>query len=279
MFGFPRRPKPASSSGEAAPGVAPAGPELESELRVPVHIAMIMDGNGRWAKAQGLPRLEGHRQGALTVRMVVEECRRLGVRYLTLYCFSSENWQRPAEEVSGLMRLLTQYLESELSLLLKHGVRLRAIGDMNRLSGPVREALQRVLDGTKDQNGMDLILAVSYGSRDELVHAVRSISEEVARGGLLPQTIDARVVQRHLYAPDVPDPDLLIRTSGEFRISNFLLWQLAYSEIVVSPLFWPEFSKEELLQCLREYSRRNRRYGLTAEQLSAASSGNPAGSR
>jgi len=237
---------------------------------IPRHVAIIMDGNGRWAKKRFLPRVEGHRNGAKTVRMVVEECRRIGVRYLTLFAFSTENWRRPEEEVGGLMSLFVQPLESELDLLLKNGIRLRAMGDLSRLPASVRELLQRNEARTKDMTDMDLILAVSYGGRDELVQAVRKLGRDIQAGKLLPDAITEDVVAGSLYLPDVPDPDVLIRTSDETRISNFLLWQLAYSEIVVSPLLWPEFSRDEFYRCLHVFAGRNRRYGLTQEQISGS---------
>lgn len=237
---------------------------------VPRHVAIIMDGNGRWAKRRFLPRLEGHRQGAKTVRMVVEECRRLGVRYLTLFAFSTENWRRPEEEVGGLMHLFVQHLEAELELLLKNDIRLRAMGDMSRLPSQVRELIQRNEERTKDLTGMDLILAVSYGGRDELVQAVRKLGRAIQSGEISPESVTEDVVSKSLYLPDVPDPDLLIRTSDETRISNFLLWQLAYSEIVVSAALWPEFSRDEFYRCLHVFAGRNRRFGLTQEQIERA---------
>jgi undecaprenyl diphosphate synthase len=237
---------------------------------VPRHVAIIMDGNGRWAKKRFLPRVEGHRNGAKTVRMVVEESRRIGVRYLTLFAFSTENWRRPEEEVGGLMSLFVQHLESELDVLLKNGIRLRAMGDLSRLPPSVRELLRRNEERTKDMTGMDLILAISYGGRDELVQAVRKLGRDIQSGKLAPEAITEKVVSGSLYLPDVPDPDLLIRTSDETRISNFLLWQLAYSEIVVSPLLWPEFSRDEFYRCLHVFAGRNRRFGLTQEQVSGS---------
>ena len=234
---------------------------------IPQHVAIIMDGNGRWAKARHLPRVEGHRQGAKTVQMVVEESRRLGIRYLTLYTFSSENWNRPADEVSTLMRLFRQYLEKEVEQLKKNGIRLRAIGDLSRLPEYVQQALEAGIESTASNSDLDLILAVSYGGRDELLNAVQGIVKDVLADRLKVEDINSSCFQEHLYAPDLPDVDLLIRTSGENRISNFLLWQLAYAEIVVSPSLWPEFSKEDYLQCLTEFGRRNRRFGLTAEQV------------
>jgi len=241
--------------------VEPPNPKV-----IPAHVALIMDGNGRWAQARHLPRVEGHRAGAKTVRMIVEESRRIGIRYVTLFAFSSENWGRPEGEVSALMKLFAQYLDSELDLLLRNGIRLRAIGDLNRLPPAVRESLERNQERTKAERGMDLILAVSYGSRQEIAEAVKTIASKVLSGELKVDDICPKTIAESLYAPDVPDPDLLIRTSRENRISNFLLWQLAYSEIVVSPLYWPEFSKEEFGRCLDEYASRDRRFGLTKEQ-------------
>jgi undecaprenyl diphosphate synthase len=201
--------------------------------------------------------------------MVVEEARKLGIRYLTLFAFSTENWRRPEEEVGGLMHLFVQHLESELDLLLRNGIRLRAMGNLGRLPRAVRELLSRNEERTKDMVGMDLILAVSYGGRDELVQGVRKLGAAILRGELDPQMINEETLSGALYLPDVPDPDLLIRTSGESRISNFLLWQLAYSEIVVSDRFWPEFSREEFYRCLQVFAGRNRRFGLTGEQVRA----------
>jgi undecaprenyl diphosphate synthase len=247
-----------------------SGPlQLVNGMRIPRHLAIIMDGNGRWARGRFLPRIEGHRAGAKTVRMVVEESRRLGVQYLTLFTFSTENWQRPPEEVSSLMLLFRQYLASELKTLAANGIRLRALGDLGKLSPATQDALRRAEEATAHLDGMELLLAISYGGREELVSMARRIAEEVKAGVLDPAAVDESVVRGRLYAPDVPDPDLLIRTSDENRISNFLLWQLAYSEIVVSPQFWPGFSKEEYHRCLREFSGRKRRFGLTDEQLDA----------
>lgn len=238
---------------------------------VPRHVAIIMDGNGRWAGRRFMPRIEGHRNGAKAVRMCVEECRRLGIRHLTLFAFSSENWQRPGQEVSGLMQLFMQYLESEVELLEKHGIRLRAMGERARLPRSVQELLTRTEERTKHLDQMDLILAISYGGRDEIVSTARAIADRVKAGELDPSSITSEVFKEHMYLPEIPDPDLLIRTSDENRISNFLLWQLAYSEIVVSPVFWPDFSKEELMRCLKEFAGRSRRFGLTQEQIHAAS--------
>ena len=234
---------------------------------IPQHVAIIMDGNGRWAKKRFLPRIEGHRNGAKSVRMVVEECRKLGIRYLTLFAFSTENWKRPEQEVGGLMHLFVQHLESELELLLNNGVRLRAMGDISRLPTAVRELLQRNEERTQHLDSLDLILAVSYGGRDEIVKATQRIAAQVQSGALAPEAITEELFSQNLYLKDIPDPDLLIRTSDENRISNFLLWQLAYAEIVVSPVFWPEFSRDEFLRCLHQFAGRSRRFGLTQDQI------------
>jgi undecaprenyl diphosphate synthase len=257
-------------SDQATVGASAAKSQVPTLKVVPRHVAIIMDGNGRWARKRFLPRIEGHRNGAKTVRMVVEEARRLGIRYLTLFAFSTENWRRPEDEVGGLMHLFVQHLESELDLLLRNDIRLRAMGNLARLPAPVRELLQRNEEKTKHLTGMDLIIAVSYGGRDELVQAMKALGERVQRGELQPQDINEETISKGLYLPDVPDPDLLIRTSDETRISNFLLWQLAYSEIVVSPQLWPEFTRDELYRCLHVFAGRNRRFGLTEEQINGA---------
>jgi len=236
-------------------------------LKIPRHVAIIMDGNGRWAEARGLKRLEGHRAGAQSLRKVVEECRRQGVRYLTVFSFSSENWGRAKEEVEGLMGLFRQYLESELKTLLDNGIRLRAIGDLERLPLPVRALLNRDIEKTKTNEDLDLILAVSYGAIDEIVGAAKKLATLARDKKLNPSEIDADVFRSALYTHDIPDPDLLIRTSGEMRISNFLLFQLAYAEIVVAPELWPEFDEAALLRCFEDYGRRERRFGLTSPQL------------
>ena len=240
--------------------------ELES---VPSHVALIMDGNGRWARERMLPRVEGHRMGAKSVRRIVEESRRLGIRYLTLFAFSTENWKRPTAEVSALMRLFRQYLISERDLLLRNGIRLRAIGRRDKLSRATRLVLEELEAATAHLEGMDLILALSYGGRDEIVYAAQQVARQAAQGTIDPESINEESIQQHLFAPDVPDPDLLIRTSSEYRISNFLLWQIAYTEIVVSSLLWPAFTPEAYRTCLLEFSRRTRRFGQTSEQLVA----------
>lgn len=236
---------------------------------VPRHVAVIMDGNGRWAKERGEGRVAGHRAGVRSVRSTVEECRRAGVRYLTLFSFSSENWRRPTDEVSSLMGLFKEQLESEIREpeLFRNGVRLRAIGELDRLPFAVRTVLNSVIERTKENTGLDLVLAVSYGARQEIIHAARALAEEVARGVLKPSAIDEQLFSQRLWTADIPDPDLLIRTGNEMRISNFLLWQVAYTELVVVPEFWPDFDATVFRRCLTEFAARERRFGLTSEQV------------
>lgn len=235
--------------------------------QLPKHVAIIMDGNGRWAKKRFLPRVEGHRNGAKSVRKIVEEARRLGISYLTLFAFSTENWLRPGEEVSSLMKLFIQYLKSECSKLAENNIKLRAIGDLDRLSSEVRDSLNECIEKTKNGSEMELHLAISYGGREEIVNATKRIAQAALLGDIDLTSIDNNLFRSYLYAPDVPDPDLLIRTSDENRISNFLLWQLAYAEMVITPVLWPDFDETEFKRCLSEYSGRNRRFGLTDDQL------------
>ena len=243
----------------------------DSSLPIPEHIAIIMDGNGRWASSQKLPRIEGHKAGVKAVRKIVEACHQFGVRYLTLFSFSSENWQRSPEEVAGLMRIFRSTLDQELDSLVENGVRLKAIGNLGKLPFPVRSALRRNIEKTKGNTGLELILAVSYGGREEIVEATKKIVKRVEQGQLQSDDITEDVIASALWAPDVPDPDLLIRTSGELRISNFLLWQIAYTEIVVAPELWPDFSEKVLERCICEFQQRERRFGLTADQIHAKS--------
>ena len=242
--------------------------------RVPSHVAVIMDGNGRWAKARGLPRVAGHRAGAKSVRTLVESCRKHGVRYLTLFSFSTENWQRAKTEVSSLMTLFRDYLQNELrdGEMLRNGVRLRAVGDLGRLPRPIRMLLNQVLQRTKHNTELDLILAVSYGGREDIVQAARTLAAAVKRGELKAQDITVESFEESLWTAGIPSPDILIRTGGEMRVSNFLLWQLAYTELVVLEEHWPEFDEAVFERCLEEFARRERRYGLTSEQLPARSS-------
>ena len=230
----------------------------------PSHVAIIMDGNGRWAQARGLPRIEGHRRGAQSVRTAVECSVKFGVRYLTLYGFSSENWKRPTQEVEDLMGLLRRYLLSEIAELHKNGVRLRVIGDRIELSADIVTLIEEGEASTAGNDKLDLIVALSYGGRSEIVSATRQIAKKVEEGHLASSAIDNCILEAHLETANIPDPDLLIRTSGEQRISNFLLWQIAYSELVFLDTLWPDFSEKDFLSALNEYQRRERRFGATA---------------
>jgi len=236
-------------------------------MRLPRHLAIIMDGNGRWAEQRGLPRIVGHQRGVEVVKSVVEECRTLGIDYLTLYAFSSENWGRPADEVNALMELLCRYLEGELQSMLGGRIRLRVIGEISRLPQQARRILERTIERTAANDGMTLTLALSYGSRDEIVRTVRSLVAEAKAGRLGPETVDDELLSAHLDTAGIPDPDLLIRTSGEMRISNFLLWQMAYAELYFTDVLWPDFDSDQLQQALEEYAGRQRRFGLTGAQL------------
>ncbi len=237
------------------------------ELKVPRHVAIIMDGNGRWAQARGYPRVLGHREGVKAVRSAVQSCAELGVKYLTLYAFSTENWNRPRPEVSALMHMLDEYLLIEEKELIDQGIRLNAIGELDQLPKGVRNHLESVMTNTAQCKGMVLTLAVSYGSRAEIVRGIQIIARRVQQGTLKPENIDDGLISSHLYTAGMPDPDLLIRTSGEMRISNFLLWQLAYAEIYFSKVFWPDFRKRHLVEAFENYSSRQRRFGKTGEQL------------
>ena len=233
-------------------------------LRPPAHVAVIMDGNGRWAKARGLPRTAGHKKGVDAVRSTVEAARELGIGYLTIFSFSSENWRRPEEEVSDLMQLLRFYLRSEIAELHRGGVRLRVIGDRERLSADIIRLIEKAEDLTKDNRRLTLVVALSYGSRQEIVAAARRLAEEVRAGRLEPRDIDEALFAGRLFTADIPDPDLIVRTSGEKRISNFLLWQAAYAELVFVDTLWPDFTKRDLEAAIEEFHRRERRFGATA---------------
>lgn len=239
-------------------------PDPPDRARIPVHIAVIMDGNRRWARAQGKPPIYGHRQGAEAVRRTVEGCARLGVRYLTLYAFSSENWRRPAHEVGELMALLRYYLQREVATLHENDIRVRVIGERVGLDPDIVALIEHAEQETRHNRRLDLVVALNYGGRQELVRAARLIAERVAAGLLDPGAIDERLIRSCLYTHDIPDPDLLIRTSGEQRVSNFLLWQLAYTEFVFLDVPWPEFDVSHLLGAIAEYARRERRYGASA---------------
>ncbi len=235
--------------------------------KLPRHVAMIMDGNGRWAKRRKQPRLFGHRAGAETVREMVETCRELGIEYLTLYAFSSENWRRPEEEVSGLMSILQKYLQGELRKMLQNDIRLRAIGDHNRLPEQVRQTLFDTIQQTAGNKSLTLTLALSYGGRDEMIRAMRKQAQMCLDGTLTIEEISEESFPNLLDTGDTPDPDLMIRTGGEARLSNFLLWQISYAEIYFTDVMWPEFRREVFLQALSDYQNRERRFGRTGEQV------------
>jgi undecaprenyl diphosphate synthase len=227
----------------------------------PRHIAIIMDGNGRWATSRGLPRMAGHQRGADAVRATVRACRELGVEYLTLYAFSSENWKRPAEEVHDLMALLRFYLRRECDELASNGVRLLVIGDRTALDRDIQELISEVEEQTQDNRELTLTVALNYGGRNEIVSAVQCVAREVAAGRLAPDDITPGVFEGYLQTEGLPDPDLIIRTSGERRLSNFLLWQCAYAELVFTPVLWPDFGRDDLEASIRDYHSRERRYG------------------
>jgi undecaprenyl diphosphate synthase len=230
-------------------------------LRIPAHVAIIMDGNGRWAREQGFKRIFGHESGAETVREITRECARLGVGRLTLYAFSADNWKRPEVEVSTLMRLLRRYLVQERKEIMENNIRFTSIGRLQELPEDVRRELAETTAMSAKNTGMVLSLALSYGGRAEIVDAVRRLAEDVKAGRLAPGQVDEKSIARYLYDPDAPDPDLLIRTGGDLRVSNFLLWQISYTELWVTPVRWPEFHKEHLHEALRAYSQRDRRFG------------------
>ena len=234
---------------------------------LPRHVAIIMDGNGRWAQARGLPRASGHEAGAESVRTVVRECRKRGVEALTLYSFSTENWKRPPEEISALMTLLKRYVLQERAELMEQGIRVRVIGQMSRLPLFVRKPLGVLCRDSESNRGMVLNLALSYGSRAEMVHAIRQIAHEAVAGRIEPDAISEHTISNRLYTAGLPDPDLLIRTSGELRLSNFLLWQLAYTEIYVTDTHWPDFREDHLESAFAAFGNRRRRFGKTDAQL------------
>jgi undecaprenyl diphosphate synthase len=230
---------------------------------LPRHVAIIMDGNGRWAERRGLDRNEGHRAGIESVRAAHE----LGISQLTLYAFSTENWSRPKLEVDALMGLLEHYLDAEIDEIDRNGIQVRAMGRLDRLPGPVRAKLDQAICRTRDNREMVILFALSYGGRTEIIDAARRLAREVEQGKLDPEQIDEKVFSEYLYAPDLPDPDLLIRTGGESRVSNFLLWQIAYAEIHVTEVMWPDFRKSDLVEAILSYQNRERRYGLISAQV------------
>jgi len=240
---------------------------LRASGEIPNHIAIIMDGNGRWAKRRGLPRIAGHHEGVNSVRDIVEVCGQLGVKYLTLYAFSTENWKRPVDEVSMLMRLLLKALRDERDRLHQNEVQLKAIGDLSALPNDVQDELLAAIEMMKQNTGLTLVLALSYSGRWDLTRAMKRIVEDVRNGTLSKEHIDEDMISKYLSTKDISDPDLLIRTSGESRISNFLLWQLAYSEIVISHAHWPDFRRKHLYEAIADFQRRERRFGMTSEQI------------
>ncbi len=243
---------------------------MEKEIdknNLPKHLAIIMDGNGRWAKNQGMLRVFGHEKGTKSVKQTVESCAKFGIEFLTLYAFSTENWNRPKIEVDTLMKLLVSTLKKELKTLQSNNIRLNAIGNLDNLPTGVRKELTEVIEKTKTNNRMTLTLALSYGSRDEIINAVKIISEKVKNNIISVDAIEESIINQHLYTQNMPDVDLLIRTSGEHRISNFLLWQIAYAEFYFTDVLWPDFNEEELYKAILSYQKRERRFGKTSEQI------------
>jgi undecaprenyl diphosphate synthase len=243
--------------------------------KLPQHIAIIMDGNGRWAESHTMGRILGHRKGAESVRIITKTCRRIGIRCLTLYAFSVENWLRPEAEVRALMNLLLQYLENETREMMDQGIRLTAIGDLDSLEAPVLRKLRETMDKTAGNQGMILNLALSYGGRDEIVAAVQRMVGDALAGKIAPADITRELCAKYLYTTGIPDPDLLIRTGGEYRISNFLLYQMAYTEFYFTDIFWPDFREDDLLTAIAEYQRRERRFGMTSDQIGSGQKNTP----
>ena len=239
---------------------------LDKEM-LPKHLAIIMDGNGRWAKRQGKPRIFGHEKGAKTVREIIQEVSEIGIPYLTLYAFSTENWKRPKLEVEALMHLLSRYLKKEVAIMQENNIRLNAIGDLESLPSKVRKELYKAMEQTQNNTSTTVSLALAYGGQQELLQMTQQLALRVQQGQLTPQQITPELIQQTLYTQNIPPVDLLIRTSGECRISNFLLWQIAYAELYFTDILWPDFSPEELRKALANYQNRERRFGKTSEQL------------
>lgn len=239
---------------------------LDKEM-LPKHLAIIMDGNGRWAKQQGKPRIFGHEKGAKTVREIIQEVSEIGIPYLTLYAFSTENWKRPKLEVEALMHLLSRYLKKEVAIMQENNIRLNAIGDLESLPSKVRKELYKAMEQTQNNTSTTVSLALAYGGQQELLQMTQQLAQRVQQGQLTPQQITPELIQQTLYTQNIPPVDLLIRTSGECRISNFLLWQIAYAELYFTDILWPDFSPEELRKALANYQNRERRFGKTSEQL------------
>ncbi len=230
-------------------------------MKVPEHIAIILDGNGRWAKAKGMPRTYGHTVGAKNVETICRAANEMGVKYVTMYAFSTENWSRPDDEVSALMKLLGEYIKTCMRTAKRDNLRVRFIGDLNRLDSALQKAIAELTEYSSQFTGLTLTIAINYGSRDEMIRAVKNIANDVKDGNLEPDAIDEKLFSSYLDTKDIPDPDFMIRTSGEQRLSNYLLWQLAYAEFYFTPVAWPDFTPEELKKALEEYDRRNRRFG------------------
>ncbi len=241
--------------------------EMIITTRLPSHIAIIMDGNGRWAQQRGLDRIFGHQQGVNSLRNIIEASAELRIKYLTVYAFSTENWDRPDDEVSALMGIMVESLNKETGTLLENNICLKVIGDINRLSADVKERLFETINLTSGNTGLNLIVALSYSSRWEIIEAVRKLASEVKNGKLIPELIDEDIFENFLSTSGIPDPELMIRTSGELRISNFLLWQLAYTELCFTDILWPDFGKEDFYRAIIDYQKRERRFGKTSEQV------------
>jgi len=245
---------------------------LKKKAGIPEHIAIIMDGNGRWAQKHALGRIAGHKKGAEAVRTVTRTCRELGVKYLTLYAFSVDNWSRPSEEVNALMKLLARYLKSELAEMQQNGIRLNIIGDVGKFKSSVRTTISGVCQKTEENQNMILTLALNYGGREDIIDAAKGFLEDVRSGRFENEVLDKDTFSKYLSTANMPDPDLLIRTSGEYRLSNFMLWQAAYTEFYFTEVLWPDFGKAELLSAIEDYQKRERRFGLTSEQIQEGSS-------
>jgi len=241
--------------------------QIKHSGEIPEHIAIIMDGNGRWAKKRGLPRAAGHKKGVDTVKEITENCAELGVKYLTLYTFSTENWNRPKEEVSTLMRLLLRSLKERVKELNENNIKLSTIGNISALPSAVQNELKEAIEKTKNNDKMTLILALSYSGRWELIEAIKSIGKLVSQNKLTVDEINEKSLKNFLTTKNIPDPDLLIRTSGEFRVSNFLLWQIAYTEFYISEVFWPDFNKQHLIEAINSFQKRERRFGKVSKQV------------
>ena len=235
-------------------------------MNIPQHVAIILDGNGRWAKAKGMPRNYGHAQGSKNVEKICEEAWRMGIKYLTVYAFSTENWNRPKEEVNALMKLLRNYMKTCLKTAAKNDMKVRVIGDITKLDEDIQKRILELEEATKNNGGLNFQIAINYGSRDEITRAVRTLAEDVKEGKLMPEEVNEACIERYLDTHDIPDPDLLIRTSGEQRLSNYLLWQLAYTEFYFTDVPWPDFTKQELEKAIEQYNSRDRRYGGVKEE-------------